>query len=362
MTTTVPAAALATLADAAREVSCAQLEVAFVSTSNNQIHIRSSDMSNWLSLSAPCKGEMDAIEVSAAKLAEVVKGVRAAELRLSVADGALTIQSKGSKRVIRSQPSPYPECPRVEGASFVVGAARLKECIAFTRPAVSDEASRPAMCGVHFHAHDGCIRAAAYNGYTMASVAVCEGRVQQGFTVSKDTLAAIKRIPDADDVTVTTSGNRISLQWPTGELTAAVVDSAFVDYMGRVPTHPHAMLVRGPELSAAIRAISPAAALDYQSNSSRVWLSLGESVRLNGQAQGAEGVETVDAEWDGPPFDIHFSGKRLDSILPGFGDDELRVGIAPLPADHAGAGLPYVITVHSQTRDDRFAFASPMRG
>ena len=87
---------------------------------------------------------------------------------------------------------------------------------------------------------------------------------------------------------------------------------------------------------------------------------MGERVSLHTQSQEGQADELADAEWSGKGFDIHFASKRMEGALSGFGDDELSIGITPVPEAFDSKGVP--MTIRSVRREDRVALVAPMRG
>ena len=356
------AAACASIAAvAANSINMGQ---AFLSADGVNFTIRATDQINWLTLTIPCTQVMESIQINAAKLAEIVNSIRTPDVTLSVVEGALVLKSKSGKRTLKASPSPYPAPTDFDAPVVSLSAGRLLEAVAFCEPAIpADGGNKPEREGLYLHSHDGTYRAVSFSGTLLHIFDVTRGTEDFGLTIASRTLSLLKKaLPKDADLEMRTNNHRVSFKWDGGELIGAAIDMQFPKYLAyleRLAKPAGLLAVRGPEFIGAARSVISVGLEDKGVGSKKVRLHLKSEVSLHAQSQSGEGEEMADAEWVGPEFAISFASRLLEAGMSGFGDDELSVGISPLPVEFNAPPAPMI--VRSIKRKDRVSYITPLR-
>lgn len=362
---TIPREALSIATQAAATVAQSShmpaTDIAFISAAGGYLVIQATDGSNWQETRTACDGELDHLQVNAAKISEIVKGMRGDTLKLESKDGFLLISAKGGgKRKLATDKQVYPEPTKPDGEPIVFETDRLRVCLDFAAPSMSDDsATKPQFCGVHLHSEAGKHRAAAYSGTSIASIVIGDASQDVALTLAARTLTLLKHIPAGSQVEMRVGDRLVSFTWDGGCIVAKQIDGAFVPYLNRVPTHDAHLTIRPSEMVAGIRSILAVGADESASKSKRIELRLGERVVVATQSQQGQAVEPLDAAWSGTDMVMSFASKRLEDAVRGFGDDELTIGITALPKDISQMKF---VTVRSDASPDKLCMLTPLRG
>lgn len=338
MPTTLPLPALSQAAQAIRAATTTSLHpatsMAFLNLSATSLTIKATDMDNWLSLSVPCDGPADSldIQVDATKFADLVAKLSGDTVAMEIKDGSLHLSSGRSKRKLAGVATNYPEVGSPDGRIVAMRASDLKNALAFTAPSVSVEESKASFMGVRLQ--DGY--AVAYNGAGLVASPI-------NFDGSPTTLApaTIKLIRGhiADDAMLDlyTDGRLIGIKWDGGEIVSKPIVGEWpflANGVDRImPEHDHHLKVQPSALNEAIAAVNAVAADDKASKSKSLMVRLSKDgcfVSVESQFGSAE--EPLDADWDGDDMSIFLASGRLRQILSGFASNEdVTIGITPLP-------------------------------
>lgn len=297
---------------------------------NGQLHVRATDMTNWMRLSLPCDGEMALIMVDANKLNDLASSLRGDLVKLDVDGGTLTIKTKGGgSRKIKGMDIPFPDPPAIDGDPITFEIAALRDAMDFCANCMSDDVSvKPELCGVHLHGREGRYEAAAFSGSSLAVAHIGEGHGELSATISANTLKMMSHLPRDGQVQIRLSDRRVSMTWSVGEMAASLVEGKFPPYWTIAPDHDHELEIDAVELLSVMTAIEAVGTDESASKSKRYKLALADQVRLLVASQYGEGDEPMDATWTGPEFEMGFAGKRMGQALKGFGKERVFIGIS----------------------------------
>jgi len=337
MTITVNREALATacaaLASMVGETSFATNKIAFLSYASGQLHVRGTDLTNWLTFTIPVDGEcMANVQVDAGKLSDLVSKLRGDDVRLSVDAGSLHLASGKSKRKLSGSVVELPEPPAFDGPSATLSIAKLLEAFSFNARTMPGS-DNPAYEGIRLQAG----HAVAYNGKGFSAAAV-EGLGNIAVTLTPSTVKLLKAA-SGEVVRLAVGERLVSVEWDGGSLVAKQMLGAWRFLDGGIdrllPAREHTLLVHPAELSRAINAVKSVADYDGSAKSERVVLRLsGDGCEVDVASQKGAGVEPFDADWDGPDITVRFLQSRLLAQLSGFSaDSPISLGIAELVAD-----------------------------
>ncbi len=182
--------------------------------------------------------------VEAAKLAQVVKGLKGQSITLSTKGTNLQIKcGKIQCSLVGVPPVEFPRSPDVSGCQVVgnVSSDILRTMLAGTLHAVSRDQGRPNLMGASFVACGVSLTATATDGHQLASM-TCEtgpwdSQIPDGITIPSNGIAAlINLLSDDDDFAyLSLTGNNIVANVDGTTLTVRLIDAAFPDYARVVP-------------------------------------------------------------------------------------------------------------------------------
>lgn len=186
-----------------------------LSASDGMLTAMASNGEYWLTLRAPCDGDLPTILAPAGKLSDAVGKLVADNVDVTVDDAALHIKAKGSKRKLQAMASdafPQPDVDR--GESLAVDVARLLECFAFCVPFANDDQTQPSLNGVHLSVRDGQLRAAATDGNAVVECVYGDAADIEPATVPTGFATEIGKLGIATDAMLVFSERKVRIECP----------------------------------------------------------------------------------------------------------------------------------------------------
>jgi DNA polymerase III subunit beta len=260
-----------------------------------------------------------AITLSARKLVEIVKEQSAAPLTLRVQDNAWVVLRGGasSYRLVGLGPEDFPGVTSVEPPVWVgVDGKVLREMLAQTSFAMSQDESRYALNGVLLVAREGELRLVATDGHRLAltSRPVAEAGALSGI-VPRKAVHEIQRIVGAGEaVQIGVGENHFVLRMPNVLLLSRLIEGTFPNYEQVVPrAHPHRMLLPRAMLAAALRRVSVLS--DERTRPIKATLG-GHTLKLSAyHPEFGEAEESLPVEYAGEEIAIGFNSRYLLDAL-----------------------------------------------
>lgn len=365
MTVTISKSSLANIVNAASSVAKKGTAVDCVSLSagGGKLTAQATDMENWITMASECVGDLDEIHIDAVKLREVVSGMRGDLVTIHTDAGYLHLAAKGGgKRKVMTRQLTYPHVTPPKGPSANFDIDRLRDCLGFCAPAMmmDESINGGAFTGVHIHVVDGSYRAVSTDKKKIAAIDISP--VGSGddvkATLTRQTLAMLKHVPDGVNVDVIFGEGRVSFTWDSGSIVAKKMASDFVDYSKLVRQYEHHLTVRPSEMLAAIKSVSAVAADEIAAKSKRVRIMLSDDAVIQSRNHnGDEAEEPIDAAWDGPDGELVFTASFMSDLIGGFGDSDVHIGIEPFN----GQGEPVAASIRSDSQPDRFGIFMPLK-
>jgi DNA polymerase III sliding clamp (beta) subunit (PCNA family) len=318
--------------------------------------LAATDGEYWLTLHAPCDGDLPPILAPASRLAETVAKLTADTLDLAQEADSLIIKAKGSRRKMAVLPADsFPVPPVDEVEPIALDAARLIEGLAFCAPWASNDTTTQAyLCGVNLGNRDGRLFLAATDGQAVVEFdygetpATLTATVPTGFVVEAGKFGLI------GDVTLGIGERKVSLSWPEGELLAPRIEQAFADYRRIVPNSvPTGLTAPAGDIATAVAGVRGfggdggkfGAPIRIEATQGDVEFSAHSA---EGEASDTLACNIVD---DIPPV-FGVSSAYLERAMRGFGNCEVTIGVT-------SATTPLLIT--SAALPDRLAVIMPRR-
>lgn len=225
-----------------------------------------------------------------------------------------------------------------------------------TRFAISTEETRYYLNGLYLHTvTDGGelkLRAVATDGHRLA---LAEMPAPAGVTTIPGVIVPRKTIQEArrllDDVsgpiTFQVSPAKIRLEFARAALTSKVIDGSFPDYVRVIPKGNDKIVIVDNDLLA--RAVDRVATISAEkSRSVKLSIEPGRMTLTVRNMEAGQGVEEVEIEYDGEPFDIGFNARYLLDVCGQITGDtaELRFADPSSPTlvlDPADPAVQYVL-------------------
>lgn len=190
-----------------------------LTSKNRVLAITATDVDTFLTAAIPCEGDID-VCVPAKTLSAVVKpegkpvAVEVVEIE-PLSDTTVSVAVDGfSTRLAALPPDDFPVPPPIDEISLVAvwPAAELRAALAYVLPAVSNDLTRPHLCGV-------CLRdnlAAATDGHRLHAAPLPVSLVQPIFLHTSAAIALERTLAAADHVVLARHENVLSVrcgQW-----------------------------------------------------------------------------------------------------------------------------------------------------
>ncbi len=219
--------------------------------------------------------------------------------------------------------------------SFAIPAADLRRLIDKTRFAISTEETRYYLNGVYLHGFEGdsgarMLRTVATDGHRLAMAeakAPAGSENLPGIIVPRKAVAEIRRLLDDaesdQEVQVSTSDSKIIVRVGDAVITSKLIDGSFPDYARVIPQSNDKMLkVSTGDFKAAVDRVATVSA--ERSRSVKMSLEGSKVVLQVTNAETGQGVEEVEAEFDGEAMDIGFNAKYLLDVAQQIEGDAMR--------------------------------------
>ncbi|MDB5439912.1 MAG: polymerase subunit beta [Caulobacteraceae bacterium] len=311
-----------------------------------------------------CEAHVDqpgAITAPAHTLYEIVRKLpEGADVALTFngEDPRLTVQAGRSRFNLPVLPSGDFPVMSSDGLSERVGVDRadLIRLIDKTRFAISSEETRYYLNGLYLHTvmEDGValLRAVATDGHrlALAQMPAPEGCVGlPGVIVPRKTVGEARRLLDDAGATVDfqISPQKVKFEFGAAALTSKVIDGSFPDYARVIPRdNPRSMMVDNSLFAAAVDRVATISA--ERSRSVKMAVEAGRITLTVRNMEAGQGVEELEVDYDGEPFEIGFNARYLLDVTGQIAGEmaEFRFADPASPTlvlDPADAAVKYVL-------------------
>ena len=301
------------------------------------------------------------ITAPAHTLYEIVRKLpEGAEVQLSFAgdDPRLSVQAGRSRFALPVLPAGDFPIMSSEGmpAPFVLAKADLARLIDKTRFAISTEETRYYLNGLYLHAvkEGGStnLRAVATDGHrlALAEMEAPEGAAGlPGVIVPRKTIGEMRRLLDdaGDTVELHVSPAKVRFEFGRAALTSKVIDGSFPDYVRVIPRDNQRLATIDNTLFAA--AVDRVATISAEkSRSVKMALEPGRMTLTVRNMEAGQGVEELEIDYDGEPFEIGFNARYLLDVAGQIEGEEAQFRFndpssPTLVLDPADPGCQYVL-------------------
>jgi DNA polymerase-3 subunit beta len=205
------------------------------------------------------------------------------------------------------------------GGKITLDAPDLARLIDKTRFAISTEETRYYLNGLYLHTvqegGEARLRAVATDGHrlALAEMPAPPGAVgAPGVIVPRKTVQELRRLLDdaTQPVELQISQQKVRLEFGGAALTSKVIDGSFPDYVRVIPKgNDKIAMIDNGLFAAAVDRVATISA--EKSRSVKLAFEPGRVVLTVRNMEAGQGVEEVEIDYDGEPFEIGFNARYL---------------------------------------------------
>lgn len=272
-----------------------------------------------------------AITVPAKKLAEIVRELPSAPVRISaVGEQKITLECSRSRfRLLGLPRDEFPTFPVVRfSESWRIKSGELQKLIAHTAFAVSTEESRPILNGVLWELRADKMRMVATNGHRLAKIDVPvagqNGR-SEDLIIPPKALEQLRRLfPAEEDLEIARGENHLGFRSPLTAVYTRLIEGPYPPYEQVIPRdNDRIALADKNALSQALKRMSVVAS--DQTHRIRMSLNAGMAKFSVQTPDLGEAQDELPITYEGDALDIGFNASYLLEILRNMPTDEVRL-------------------------------------
>ena len=281
-----------------------------------------------------------------------IPGKKFFEIVRSLPEDTVTIDTEGEKIAIKCRKSrfkmvgktaeEFPKLPEQKTiASFTVETPTMEDMIAKTSYAVSNDLTRPSLCGVLWEIKGGNLCMVATDGHRLAKV-VLEGAVSEvsanEFIVAPKALTIVRSlVGNKEQITVSLTENHIKFDLGESVIYSRLLEGPFPDYNQVIPkTNEKRLVVNRDELTDACRRVAILSSMITH----QIKLVLGNdklTISVNTPDVG-EAVEDVPCSYAESQMEIGYNARYLLDILKTMDNEDVQFLLDR--NDNAGVVVP----------------------
>jgi DNA polymerase-3 subunit beta len=305
------------------------LSTVLMSAENGVFSISATDLD--ISVTSKVNGtvtEEGRIAVPAKKLAEIVKSLAGEEASLHAEADKLTLSCGKSRFLVNARSADdFPKLPQQESkTSFSIDPEIVSELVQKTTYAVSNDLTRPALCGVLWEVDRKGISMVATDGHRLAKVEIALdlGSVQKmEVIVPPKALGTMRTYAEGEkEVRISIGENSISFDMKETTIYSRLLEGPFPNYQRVIPAkNEKELVVSRSALAEATKRVS----ILSDTLTKQVVFSIGKAkLTLNVSTQElGEAREEIEASFSGEAMDIGYNANYVLDILRTVDADEI---------------------------------------
>jgi DNA polymerase-3 subunit beta len=311
---------------------------------DNAMRMTANDLDVSLTTVIPCEvqGEGE-IAVPGKKFFEIIRSLPEDQVEISADGPRLSIKCRKSRfKVLGKSAEEFPKLPEQKPlASFTMKTEVLNSMVSKTIYAVSNDLTRPSLCGVLWELTSEKLTMVATDGHRLAKVELTgefKDAGQKEFIVSPKALNILRSLIDeAEEVKIELAENHITFDLGDSIVYSRLLEGPFPDYNQVIPKQNKKELVVNREefADACKRVAIMSSAITHQ-----VRVSVqqeGVTLSVNTPDLG-EAVEEIHANFGSDPMDIGYNAKYLMDMLRTMSSDDVTFLLDR--SDNAGMLVP----------------------
>jgi len=337
------------------------LSMVLIIAEENSLTFSATDLD--ISVTSKIKGKVEetgSIAAPAKKLAEIVKSLSGDQVILEVKDGALNITAGRSSFVINGRNADdFPQIPKQEGKSeFSIDFQLLEKLIKKTVYAVSNDLTRPALCGVLWKVSGDGMTMVSTDGHRLAKIDLKQKIAvvdKMDVIIPPKALSTLKYFSSGQEVVkIQLAENNISFSMEDVVIYSRLLEGPFPNFSKVIPENNKKKLtLTKKSLSEATKRV----AILSDNLTHLVVFSLKENkLLLNVTTKDLGGAkEEIDVSYSDDPMEIGYNANYIQDILKTIDSDDITIYLDR--SDNAG-----VIVPDEQTKEfDQLCIIMPLR-
>lgn len=306
---------------------------ALLSADGGQLTVTATDLDVEVSAMASAEGAISTT-VDAKRLSDIARRLSGDVVTLALKDGQLIVKSGRSRFTLPTLP--VEDFPRLgAGDPDVTFKLDFSALIAPVKFAISSEATRYYLCGVHLHnTAEGGIRAVATDGHRLAHNTASGMPQIPAVIIPAKTVGLVP----AGEVSMSLSANKVRFATADTVIVSKLIDGTFPDYQRVIPANnTNVVTVDRKDLA---NAVARASAVASERGRAAKFTMAGDNIAIDIAAQDGTAHEDVPAQYSGEPIEIGFNTAYMSGILGAVPGDELSISLADgqTPAIFRGTG------------------------
>ncbi|MEE9269874.1 MAG: DNA polymerase III subunit beta [Candidatus Krumholzibacteria bacterium] len=286
-----------------------------------KVHLTANDLDVSLTTVIDCEvKEEGQVAVPGKKFFEIVRALPEDTVDIQVSADKISIKCRKSRfKMVGKSAEEFPKLPEQEPlATFDMETKTISSMIVKTIYAVSNDLTRPALCGVLWEVAKGTFTMVATDGHRLSKV-VLSGEFKDvggsNFIVSPKALNILRSLFDEKkEVRVSLAENHITFDLDDSIIYSRLLEGPFPDYHQVIPKgNDKELVVNREEFTAACRRVAILSSVITH----QVRLSVGTdtlTISVNTPDVG-EAVEEVHCHFKGEKMEIGYNARYLLDIL-----------------------------------------------
>jgi DNA polymerase-3 subunit beta len=337
------------------------LSMVLIIAEENSLTFSATDLD--ISVTSKIKGKVEetgSIAAPAKKLTEIVKSLSGDQVMLEVKDGALNITAGRSSFVINGRNADdFPQIPKQEGKSeFSIDFQLLEKLIKKTVYAVSNDLTRPALCGVLWKVSGDGMTMVSTDGHRLAKIDLKQKIAvvdKMDVIIPPKALSTLKYFSSGQEIVkIQLAENNISFSMEDVVIYSRLLEGPFPNFSKVIPENNKKKLTLSKNsLSEATKRV----AILSDNLTHLVIFSLKEDkLLLNVTTKELGGAkEEIDVSYSDDPMEIGYNANYIQDILKTIDSDDITIYLDR--SDNAG-----VIVPDEQTKEfDQLCIIMPLR-
>jgi DNA polymerase-3 subunit beta len=309
-----------------------------------KVYLTANDLDVSLTTIIECEvKEEGQVAVPGKKFFEIVRSLPEDTVNIETSGEKISIKCRKSRfRMVGKGADEFPKLPEQKALGHVdMKAETINDMVSKTVYAVSNDLTRPALCGVLWDVKKDAFTMVATDGHRL-SKAVLSGSFSSidghDFIVSPKALNLLRSLLDGvDEVKIDFAENHVTFNMGESVIYSRLLEGPFPDYRQVIPkNNEKELVVNREEFTAACRRVSILSSVITH----QVRLAVGSdslTISVNTPDVG-EAVEEVHCHFKHDPMDIGYNARYLLDILKTIATDDVTFLLDR--SDNAGMLMP----------------------
>lgn len=298
---------------------------------DGELHLAATDMELSVRTRVPAQVDTEGVVVAPGKLlVDIVRHLGGDQVRLSLADGRLTIESDGSTYELNTfDADDFPQLPPTSGALFSIDRDAFLETVQAVSRAASTDESRPVLTGVKVQVSAERLTMVATDSYRLSvrdsAISTDLPEPVEAIIPARglDELARIADASPAASIAVGVEAGQVLFGVDETWVTARRIEGQFPNHLQLIPqSFEHEAVIDRAEL---LEVVGRTRLMAQRNSPLKLQFSSGSlTVSASTQDVGAA-EESLPIRYDGDDLTIGFNADYLRDGIGSIGDDTVTI-------------------------------------